>query len=440
MKLAGWGRYPVHDTNVSAPNDLSTLISRIELGNAIARGNGRAYGDSAISSNNTIHMQHFNRMLSFNSETGQLTAEAGVLLEDVIKVFLPKGWFPYVTPGTKFVTLGGMAAADVHGKNHHKEGSFSNFVDWIELVNENGKVIRCSSDENPEIFQWTLGGMGLTGIIIRMAIRLKRVETAWITQKTISTKNLNETIDLFEQHDDPTYSVAWIDCQSKGQKFGRSLLILGEHAMLNDLSTTLRENPLQINNRRNKTVPFEMPNWLLNHFSISTFNSLYYWNGKRKEGEKLVDWDTYFYPLDSILGWNKIYGRKGFIQFQCVIPPEKSRIGLQNLLNAIVTSGQGSFLAVLKKLGEQDSPFSFPRSGYTLALDFPNNSKVQKLLHELDEITLAHEGRFYLAKDSRMTEQTLKHSDNRVANFTKLRSENNLRMVFQSKQSKRLNI
>ena len=440
MKLTGWGRYPVHDAVVSSPSDLTTLSLKIQAGHAIARGNGRAYGDSAISSENTIHMQHFNRMLGFNSESGQLIAEAGVLLEDVIKVFLPKGWFPYVTPGTKFVTLGGMAAADVHGKNHHKVGSFSNFVDWIELVYKNGKVLRCSSDENPEIFQWTLGGMGLTGIIIRMAIRLKRVETAWITQKTISTKNLNETIDLFEQHDDPTYSVAWIDCQSKGQKLGRSLLILGEHAMLNDLSTTLRENPLQINIKRNKTVPFEMPNWLLNHFSISTFNSLYYWNGKRKEGEELVDWDTYFYPLDSILGWNKIYGRKGFIQFQCVIPPEKSRIGLQNLLNAIVTSGQGSFLAVLKKLGEQDSPFSFPRSGYTLALDFPNNSRVQKLLHELDEITLAHKGRFYLAKDSHMTEQTLKHSDKRVANFTKMRSENNLRMVFQSKQSERLNI
>ena len=440
MKIAGWGRYPVHDASVSAPNDLSTLISRIESGHAIARGNGRAYGDSAISSDNTIHMQHFNRILNFNSETGQLTAEAGVLLEDVIKVFLPKGWFPYVTPGTKFVTLGGMAAADVHGKNHHKDGSFSNFVDWIELIDKNGKVIRCSLKENSELFQWTLGGMGLTGIIIRMAIRLRQVETAWINQKTISTKNLDETIDLFEQHDDPTYSVAWIDCQSKGRKLGRSLIMLGEHAKLRDLSTQFKKNPLQIDEKKNKTVPFNMPSWLLNHFSISAFNSLYYWNGKRKPNEELVDWDTYFYPLDSILGWNKIYGRKGFIQFQCVIPPEKSRIGLQNLLDAIVTSGQGSFLAVLKKLGDQDSPFSFPRSGYTLALDFPNNSKVQKLLQDLDEITLAHEGRFYLAKDSRMTEQTLKHSDKRVTNFVKLRSDNNLRMVFQSKQSERLNI
>ena len=440
MKLSGWGRYPVHNTQVTAPDDISTLIKNIELGNAIARGNGRAYGDSAVGIENTIHLKHFNRMLAFNSETGQLIAEAGVLLEDVINVFLPKGWFPYITPGTKFVTLGGMAAADVHGKNHHKDGSFGNCVDWIELIDQNGKLRRCSPDENSDLFMWTIGGMGLTGIIIRMAIRLRQVETAWINQKTISTKNLDETIGLFEQHSDPTYSVAWIDCQSKGQKMGRSLLMLGEHAKLCELKPAMQEHPLQISKKRNRTVPLEMPSWFLNHFSISTFNSLYYWNGKRKPGEELVDWDTYFYPLDAILGWNKIYGRKGFIQFQCIIPPEKSRSGLQNLLNSIVSSGQGSFLAVLKKLGHQDSPFSFPRSGYTLALDFPNNAKSQKLLKELDEITIAHEGRFYLAKDSRMSAQTLKHSDKRVANFVKMRTENGLNATFQSKQSVRLNI
>ena len=422
------------------PSDLTTLSLKIQAGQAIARGNGRAYGDSAISSNNTIHMQHFNRMLSFNSETGQLTAEAGVLLEDVIKVFLPKGWFPYVTPGTKFVTLGGMAAADVHGKNHHKDGSFSNFVDWIELIDKNGKVIHCSLKENSELFQWTLGGMGLTGIIIRMAIRLRQVETVWINQKTISTKNLDETFDLFEQHDDPTYSVAWIDCQSKGKKLGRSLLMLGEHAKLSDLSALLKKNPLQIDKKRNKTVPFNMPSWLLNHFSINAFNSLYYWNGKRKTSEELVDWDSYFYPLDTILGWNKIYGRKGFIQFQCVIPPEKSRSGLHKLLTAIAESGQGSFLAVLKKLGQQDSLFSFPCSGYTLALDFPVNAKTLQLLEILDKITITHDGRFYLAKDSRISEQTLKNSDKRATNFEKMRTENSLVTAFQSKQSERLNI
>ena len=440
MKLSGWGRYPVHETEIESPSDFSSLRTSIDSGKTIARGNGRAYGDSAVGSENTIHMKNFNRMLAFDTETGTLTAEAGVLLEDVIKVFLPRGWFPFVTPGTKFVTLGGMAAADVHGKNHHKEGSFSNFVDWIELFDKDGKIIRCSQEENTDLFRWTLGGMGLTGIIIRLATRLRRVETAWIYQKTISTTNLNATIDLFENHDAPTYSVAWIDCQSKGRKLGRSLLMLGEHASFDELTPTLQENPLQLKGKKNKAVPFDMPNWLLNHFSISAFNSLYYWNGKRKSDEELVDWDTYFYPLDAILGWNKIYGRKGFIQFQCVIPLEKSRSGLRSLLEAIVDSGQGSFLAVLKKLGEQASPFSFPRSGYTLALDFPINAKTLNLLEKLDEITLAHGGRFYLAKDSRMSENTLRQTDSRVADFVKMRTELELINSFKSKQSERLNI
>lgn len=441
MKLSGWGRFPVHETETISPSDISSLRKSIEAGKAIARGNGRAYGDSAVGSENTIHMKHFNRMIAFNNDTGTLTAEAGVLLEDVIKVFLPRGWFPFVTPGTKFVTLGGMAAADVHGKNHHKEGSFSNFVDWIELIDKDGKIIRCSQEENTEFFRWTLGGMGLTGIIIRLAMRLRRVETAWINQKTISTTNLDATIDLFDEHDTSTYSVAWIDCQSKGKKLGRSLLILGEHARISDLSPVAKDNSLGINIKKSKTIPFDMPNWLLNQYSISAFNSLYYWNGRRKvSGQELVDWDTYFYPLDAILGWNKIYGRKGFIQFQCVIPPDQSRNGLRSLLEAIVDSGQGSFLAVLKKLGDQASPFSFPRSGYTLALDFPINAKTLDLLEKLDEITIAYGGRFYLAKDSRMSENTLKQTDPRAADFAIMRAENKFNDAFQSKQSERLNI
>ena len=440
MKLSGWGRYPVHDTKIVAPESILALEKNIQAGSVIARGNGRAYGDSAVAAEKTIQMKNFNQMLAFNSDSGQLVAEAGVLLEDVIKTFLPKGWFPYVTPGTKFVTLGGMAAADVHGKNHHKDGSFGNFIDWLELINKNGKIIRCSQQENTELFGWTIGGMGLTGVIVRMAIRLRPVETAWIKQRTIATTSLDSTIDLFEEHEEQTYSVAWIDCQSKGHKLGRSLLMLGEHATVNELTATSKKSPLQIKNKSSKSIPFDMPNWLLNHFSISAFNSLYYWNGKRKVGEELVDWDTYFYPLDAILGWNRIYGRKGFIQFQCVIPPKQSRSGLHRLLDTIVASGQGSFLAVLKKLGEQSSSFSFPRSGYTLALDFPVNKKTLKLLEKLDEITLEHGGRFYLAKDSRMSESTLNQTDPRAADFVTMRSENRLDVAFQSKQSERLNI
>lgn len=440
MKLSGWGRFPVHDAAVFAPRDETALIERIRTGGAIARGNGRAYGDSAISRQNTVHMRHFDRMIAFDRESGQLVAEAGVLLADIIHAFLPIGWFPAVTPGTKFVTLGGMIAADVHGKNHHKDGSFSSFVDWIDLIDPNGTVRRCSRQGNSDLFNWTVGGMGLTGFILRAAIRLRPVETAWIKQKTLPARNLDHAIDLFEGAQDATYSVAWIDCLSQSERLGRSLVMLGEHATRNDLNERQPKAPLDAGHRRKKTVPFDFPAWSLNRFTVSTFNSLYYWNGQRKQGQTLVDWDTYFYPLDAILGWNRIYGRKGFAQFQCVLPLEQSRQGLRALLDAISSAGAGSFLAVLKRFGDQKSKFSFPMQGYTLALDFPLNGRTLALLNSLDEITLAHGGRFYLAKDSRMTAETLRQADDRAQEFVQMRSAQGLRPAFQSAQSERLGL
>ena len=181
--ISGWGGYPRKTANVFYPNKIEQILSEIKNGEIIARGNGRAYGDSAISEKNTINMKNFNNILSFNEDNGTLIVESGVLLEDIIKTFLPKGWFPYVTPGSKYVTVGGMIAADVHGKNHHKDGSFGNFIEWIDLINNEGKINRCSKEENPELFNWTIGGMGLTGIIIKASIKLRLVETCWVKQK-----------------------------------------------------------------------------------------------------------------------------------------------------------------------------------------------------------------------------------------------------------------
>ena len=200
MNLSGWGRYPRIDAKLSAPRDLATLRANVHKGNAIARGNGRAYGDSAVSTQNTIHMKHFNRMLGFDTQLGQLVAESGVLLADIIDAFLPRGWFPYVTPGTKFVTLGGLIAADVHGKNHHKDGSFAKCVDWIELLTCEGDFKRCSANENTELFEWTVGGMGLTGVIIRAAIRLRPVSSTWIEQRTMVAENISHAIEIFVTH------------------------------------------------------------------------------------------------------------------------------------------------------------------------------------------------------------------------------------------------
>ncbi len=440
MTLEGWGRFPVYQGTSEAPRNEAALSALVSEHAVIARGNGRAYGDSAIGSNKTVSMRHFNRMLSFDASAGILVAEAGVLLADVISTFLPRGWFPSVTPGTKFVTLGGMIAADVHGKNHHKEGSIGAFVDWLDVVTPTGRIERCSPQENADLFNWTTGGMGLTGIILRAALRLRPVESAWIRQTLRPLPNLDAALDAFEATQDATYSVAWIDCLSRDDKLGRSLLMLGEHATRADLSGDKLRYPFETPTKRKLSIPFDFPQGFLNRLSVRGFNGLYYWNGSRERGETLVDWDNYFYPLDAILGWNKIYGRKGLMQFQCALPLEHSKRGLTALLQATSAAGAGSFLAVLKRFGQQDSAFSFPMLGYTLALDFPVNQRTLSLMLRLDQITMDHGGRFYLAKDSRMPADTLHRSDPRAAAFAAHRDEAGLSSSFRSKQSERLKI
>ncbi|UWQ42866.1 FAD-binding oxidoreductase [Leisingera aquaemixtae] len=439
--LSGWGNYPVSQAQLLAPRSEAELQELIASNpSVIARGNGRAYGDSAVGVPATLHMRHFDKMISFDAQTGLLVAESGVLLGDIISAFLPRGWFPAVVPGTKFVTLGGAIAADVHGKNHHKDGSFRSCLDWVEVMGPDGTVRRCSPQENTELFNWTAGGMGLTGVILRAAIRLRRVPSAWIRQQTIPAANLEAAIEIFERSAAATYSVAWIDCLSGGGRLGRSLVMLGEHAGLQDLSYDQAARPFAIPRVGSRTVPPVFPSFALNRFSVRAFNAAYFWTGARKAGRQITDFDSYFFPLDALLGWNRIYGRKGFAQFQCVLPLDSARPGLCALLQAISAAGQGSFLAVLKRLGAQDSPFSFPMEGYTLALDFPVNRCSLQLMQDLDRITIAHGGRFYLAKDSRMSRDTLHAADPRAAEFTGMRQLSGLHPSFQSAQSQRLSL
>ncbi|WNC44260.1 FAD-binding oxidoreductase [Thermosynechococcus sp. GLH187] len=406
----------------------------------IARGNGRAYGDSALNSEATLQMRHFNRLLGFNPHTGQLIAEAGVLLAEILEIFVPRGWFPLITPGTKFVTVGGMIAADVHGKNHHKEGSFVHSLDWLDLLTSEGQIYRCSPSENQDLFYWTVGGMGLTGVILRAAFRLRPIETAWIRQTTRIAKHLDEVIDLFEAAQDVTYSVAWIDCLATGSQLGRSVLMLGEHATREELPAKYRQRPLRTPQRRKLSIPVDFPNGALNPLTVRAFNQLYFLNQQRQASQSFVDWDRFFYPLDSLLGWNRIYGRRGFVQFQCVLPLSTAREGLSALLHCTSAAGAGSFLAVLKKLGDQQSYFSFPMAGYTLALDFPMSQRTLKVLDQLEEITLHYGGRFYLAKDSHLTPMRLRQSDARVERFVQVRNAHQWQVNFASEQSKRLHL
>lgn len=434
--LSGWGRFPRAMGRATTPATVQQAQQALRGAGRIARGNGRAYGDAAQGVQVTLRSDRLTRMLSFDAGTGQLVAEAGVQLGDIIDTFLPRGWFPAVTPGTKFVTLGGAIAADVHGKNHHIDGTFGRFVDWIELAGPDGAVRRVHPGE--ALFDWTLGGMGLTGMILRAAIRLRRVESGWIRQKTVPARNLAAAMAAFDAAQDATYSVAWIDCLARGRALGRSLLMLGEHASAAEVPRAFRARPFATRPRRARTVPCNAPNWALNPVTVKAFNHLYWRRGASGPADALVDWDSYFYPLDAVLGWNRIYGRQGFVQFQCALPESTAHAGLTALLQATSSAGQGSFLAVLKRFGAEARGMSFPMPGYTLALDFPATPAVLALLDRLDAITLEHGGRFYLAKDARMTADTLHSADPRARALRAFRKAHDLSEHAASAQSERL--
>ncbi|MEZ5753029.1 MAG: FAD-binding oxidoreductase [Paracoccaceae bacterium] len=437
MNLSGWGQFPTLDATVLHPRTEADVARTIAQGPLIARGMGRAYGDAAIA-RRTLSMRHFNRMIAFDGDTGQLIAESGVTLGEIIDALLPRGWFPAVTPGTKYVSLGGAIAADVHGKNHHKDGSFGSFVDWIDVMGPEGTVTRAMAGD--DLFHWTLGGMGLTGIILRAAIRLRRVESGWIHQNLHIAGNLSEAIDIFEDTAAATYSVGWIDTVTGGAQMGRSLIMTGEHSTRAQLPLDKRARPLAVPRRKGPGVPFNFPAFALNPLSVRLFNMAYYNANIRRPMAGLVDWDSYFYPLDSIDSWNRIYGARGFMQFQCALPLESSRAGLDALLKAISDSGASSFLSVLKRFGAQDSRLSFPTEGYTLALDFPRSQRAIALMPLLDKITADHGGRFYLAKDSRVRAGTFHQTDPRWTSFAAMRRETGLARAFASAQSERLSL
>jgi len=403
--LTGWGRYPVRSCTLQRPEKIADLTASLSLPipSLLLRGWGRSYGDAALNpSGQTILTERLNRMIAFDEQTGILRCEAGVTFEDLLRVFVPRGWFPSVTPGTKFVTMGGAIAFDVHGKNHHVDGSFARHVRSFNLVLASGETITCSRTENSDCFWATVGGMGLTGMITEVEITLRRIPTAYIQGHHIKAKNIEEAIALFERYEsDYQYSVAWIDCLASGAALGRSILMLGNHAQVADLSPNQRSQPLAVQPPRRFQVFFDPPNTLLNHTTVSLFNSLYFNRQRSREVHKMIDYDTFFYPLDFLWDWNRLYGKRGFVQYQCVIPQAVSREALTEMLTLYSQKGWGSFLAVLKRLGEQASGWlSFPMAGYTLALDMPIQPGLWEFLAQLDDLVVRYGGRVYLAKDA----------------------------------------
>lgn len=404
--IANWGNYPVVESNeesFSFPDQLQQLMD--DQTPFIPRGNGRCYGDASLAKR-TISTLKYNKILSFDSAKGIFACESGLTLDQILEVIVPKGWFLPVTPGTKFITVGGAVASDVHGKNHHIDGSFSNHILEMDITLSSGETLTCSPVMNPDLFEATCGGMGLTGIITRVSFQLKKMETAFIRQMQIKAANLEELIGLFETHQHYTYSVAWIDCLKKGAQFGRSILMLGEHALFTDLSEKQKQDPLRLPGKKQINFPFNLPSWVLNAFTVKAFNYLFYTKNFKKEINSVISYEPFFYPLDAILHWNRGYGKNGFLQYQFVLPLEAKQ-GLVEILNRISDKGLGSFLAVLKVFGKQESIISFPKEGYTLALDFPVRPGLLAFLDELDLVVLRYGGRLYMSKDARMKPEVL---------------------------------
>ncbi|MBK3468903.1 FAD-binding oxidoreductase [Pseudomonas sp. MF6776] len=400
--LYSWGCYPYTPQTAHACSwrrEVAALRDGVVAthGNTLPYGNGRSYGDSCLAaSNQVLHMRVLDRFIQVDWQQGTVRAEAGVTLAEILAIAIPQGWFLSVTPGTQFATLGGAIANDVHGKNHHLRGTFGNHVRRLGLLRHNEEPITCSPTEYPEFYAATIGGLGLTGIIVWAEIQLIPIRTSQIDSTVVRFSNLGEffslSAELDHQHE---YSVAWIDCLAKDTQTGRGVFIVGDHA---------RYGSLEVDERAKLSMPLTPPVSLINNLSLRAFNDMYWRVHPAQSTRKRGNYEPFFYPLDRILHWNRIYGRRGFQQYQCVIPDAVAEVVMRELLEAIAESGQGSFLAVLKRCGNIASPglLSFPLPGTSLALDFPQKNDLKPLFARLDAIVRESGGRLYPAKDAHM--------------------------------------
>jgi FAD/FMN-containing dehydrogenase len=427
--ISGWGGYPTQEAQVITPLSISAYKASLKHHpTVIARGMGRSYGDSANAAT-VLQATYCDHFIAFDTATGLLTVEAGVTLREILKVTVKQGWFLPVTPGTSFVTVGGAIASDVHGKNHHVAGTFGQHVVSITMLLCTGEVVTTSPTELPDLFHATCGGMGLTGVILTATIQLIPIKSAHINQRTIKAGSVEEACEAFEANSTATYSVAWIDCLSTGKHLGRSVLMVGEHSDSGGLDLTIK-NPI--------TVPVHTPAALLNSMTMRAFNGAY-WAKAADNKTQTISLLPYFYPLDAIGGWNKLYGKAGFVQYQFVLPKADGVANMRKILIQIAQSGAGSFLAVLKQLGPANQNLlSFPIEGYTLALDFKMSPSVIALLHRLDDRVADMGGRVYLTKDAVMREASFKTTYPKWQEFEAVRQKYGAIGKFASAQSKRL--
>ena len=416
MTLSGWGRVPVVEGDEIRSEDLERITRDVPL----TRGLGRAYGDAALPAapdTRVAGARLADRILAFDPASGVLRAEAGLSLAEIYDVFLGRGWFTPVTPGTRYVTLGGMIAADVHGKNHHRDGCFGEHVATITLRVADGRIVTCSRTEQRELFTATIGGMGLTGHILEAEVRLARIPSPWIVQQTLAVPDIDRFVDqLRESSATWPMTVGWLDCVSTGSALGRGILFRGRWA-----------NPAEApaappKGRGSLDVPFTAPGGLLRRSTVRLFNDLYFWQQSRTSGTHVVDPQTFFYPLDAIGEWNRLYGPRGFVQYQCVLPYSSGDTRVRRFLEIVTAQGSASFLCVIKDCGPEGiGMLSFPRPGVSIALDIPFGDTTQRQVDAMNEFVAAEGGRIYLAKDALTRPEHYRAMDPRVDEFLRVR-------------------
>ncbi|MCL2779482.1 MAG: FAD-binding oxidoreductase [Polyangiaceae bacterium] len=430
--LSGWGRVAVPGREL-ASEDLESATR----GAALCRGLGRSYGDSSLPatpSDKVVNTTLANRILSFNTETGVMRAEAGLSLGEIIQVFLPRGWFPPVTPGTKFVTLGGAVASDVHGKNHHREGCFGEHVRSMRMRLADDSIVETSPERHPDLFYATIGGMGLVGHILEVEFEMRRIPSGWVLMESQRVHNIGEFLDALALAA-PRWpmTMGWIDCLARGNSMGRGILMAGRWAEREETKKPDPPLPLEI------TFPVELPNWALNPLTAQAFNTAYYWHHVARKQERLVPPDPFFYPLDAILQWNRAYGSRGFTQYQCVLPREAGAAAVREFMDHLTKLGSASPLCVIKDCGPQGKGcLSFPMEGTSIAVDMAISLDIQRIVDRLNEFVIATGGRIYLTKDRFTRPEHFRAMEPRLDAFFAAREKWDPQRRLRSAQSARL--
>lgn len=439
-RLAGWGNYPTSEAQVTRPRNVEELAGTSGGTELLARGLGRSYGDQALNAERFVAdctaMNHF---LDWDNTNGILTCEAGVSLEEIITTFGPKGWFPMICPGTKFVTVGGAIANDVHGKAHHLDGSFVNSVLSFTILLADGSVITASREEHADLFAASFGGLGLLGVILTVRLQLRKIETTYFRQQAIPIRDLDHMLDsLNETEDLYNYSVAWIDPLAKGKKLGSGVLTLGNAARLDELPVSLKKAPLKIHSGNKISLPVFLPSFSLNSLTSRILNRIISY--VQSSGSEFVHYDKFFFPLDAIGHWNRAYGKRGFIQYQFLVPDDRGTEALREILEMIVNSGCTPFLNVFKKMGKGHGHLSFPFEGYTLAIDFPVTKALLAFTPKLDQKVLEAGGRLYLGKDALLEKEMFRKMYPQYRQWLKIKDKYDPEHHFTSDIARRLGL